>query len=310
MPEGETMSNSAPNTITIIGAGKMGKEVTWACLYNGLKVKLFDKDSDTLEAADNTLLEWLSIDLKTPEAGATAIGNLQLCRSIEQAVNGSDLVFENVPEDLNLKRQVHAEIENYKPDHAIQGTNASALKGSNIAAALKSPDRFFNMNFTFPRAGNRLVEVMPNPDTDPETLHTAIAWATSIGMIPIAAQKESLGYIQNRIWRAIKKECLFLIDQGFASPSDIDRGFMLAFGMEIGPCALMDKVGLPTVKKIEDVYFEESGDPSDAPPPSLIKMIEEGRLGEQSGSGFYDYPNPAYAADGWLETGETSAKAN
>ncbi len=286
--------------VAIVGAGTMGRQVTWVCCAHGLQVHLFDMDQQTLANAAESLHSWFEEDLDEGAAIA-AKNNLKTTASLKEAIIGADLVFENVPEILHLKQKVHREIDELAPKNVIQGTNASALVCSSVANATSRPDRFFNMNFSFPRSGEKLVEVMPNPKTSDHTMALAMDWAKTIGMIPIATNTEILGYVQNRIWRAIKKECLYLFGKGIAAPSDIDRGYVLATGASLGPFALMDKVGLDTIEKIEWVYAEESGDPSDTPPKALIEMVKAGETGLKAGKGFYNYPNPEYEREGWLE---------
>jgi 3-hydroxybutyryl-CoA dehydrogenase len=111
---------------------------------------------------------------------------------------------------------------------------------------------------------------------------------------------ESTGFIFNRIWRAIKKECLSVVDEGVASFEDVDRAWMSLYNADIGPFGLMDRVGLDVVRDIELVYYEESRDPSDAPPRILLDKIELGDLGVKTGKGFYNYPNPLFREEGWL----------
>jgi 3-hydroxybutyryl-CoA dehydrogenase len=123
--------------------------------------------------------------------------------------------------------------------------------------------------------------------------------------VPIVVNGEIVGYATNRIWRAIKKEVLFLIDRGYLTAEEIDRAWMLDWGTPIGPCGLMDKVGLDVVRDIELIYQRASGDPSDLPPRLLLDMIEDGRLGVKSGAGFYTYPDPAFRRPGWLEGGKS-----
>ena len=112
--------------------------------------------------------------------------------------------------------------------------------------------------------------------------------------------KESTGFIFNRVWRAIKKECLTVVDEGVASFEDVDRAWMSLYGTDIGPFGLMDRVGLDVVRDIELVYYRESGDPRDKPPVLLLEKIGKGELGVKMGKGFYVYPDPAYREPGWL----------
>lgn len=151
------------------------------------------------------------------------------------------------------------------------------------------------MNWSDPRT-SRLVELMGSPKTDPGTIAFALAWARRIGMIPIRVRHEQMGYSFNRIWRVIKKEVLRQIAAGVATPEDIDRAWMLAFGMSYGPCGLMDSVSLRSIRNVELAYFADTGDPTDRPPAFLDRMIAEGR-------GFYRHPDPEYRDPDWLTAG-------
>jgi 3-hydroxybutyryl-CoA dehydrogenase len=146
----------------------------------------------------------------------------------------------------------------------------------------------------------QLVEVMWNPKTSEETQRAAIRFARDIRMVPVVTRKEIMGYAFNRIWRAIKKEALFLVEGGHSDPESIDRAWMLIFGTPYGPFGLMDRIGLDTVQKIEMRYFDASEDPRDKPPGVLNQRVEQGQLGEKTGIGFYKWPDPAFRQPGWL----------
>jgi 3-hydroxybutyryl-CoA dehydrogenase len=117
-------------------------------------------------------------------------------------------------------------------------------------------------------------------------------------------RKESTGFLFNRVWRAIKKECLHLVDEGVASYEDVDRAWIIVFGTSAGPFGFMDMIGLDVVRDIEMVYYRESGDVSDAPPQLLLDKIARGELGLKTGKGFYSYPHPAFQTPGWLKGDE------
>jgi 3-hydroxybutyryl-CoA dehydrogenase len=220
--------------------------------------------------------------------------------SLDAALAGVQLAFENVPERLALKQTVHAELGAKAPREAYLGSNASSITCTPLATASGRADRFFNMNFTDPRT-DRLTELMTCAATAPETRAFAKAWAGHIGMIPIEVRKEQLGYSFNRLWRVIKQETLRQIAEGYATPESIDRAWMLTFGTEIGPCGIMDEIGLHTVLAVERVYYAESGDPRDRPAAFLEEMVRDGKLGVASGQGFYAHPNPAYRMPRFLE---------
>ena len=124
----------------------------------------------------------------------------------------------------------------------------------------------------------------------------------SINVLPIIVRREHTGFVFNRLWRVLKKESLRIVDQGVATHEDVDRTWMIQMDTPLGPFARMDRVGLDVVRDIEQVYFEESGDPTDKPPQLLLEKIERGELGIKTGRGFYEYPQPRYEADDFLAT--------
>ncbi len=285
--------------VAMVGAGVMGSKVAWACCVAGLSVRLYDPSRPQMERALKKIECWMREDGCAEAEIADALSHVTLHDSLGAAVDGVDLAFENVPERLDLKNSVHRQIHELVPEDVLLGSNASSIVVSDLADASGRPELFFNMNFADPREGP-LVEIMVGPKTSTKTLKSAELWARKLNMIPIITRKEIIGYCFNRIWRAIKKESLFLADQGYADFEDIDRAFMLSFGVPQGPFAIMDEVGLNSVKLVEEQYYQASGDASDRPPKILNDLVDEGHLGVQSGKGFYDYPNPAYSRPGWL----------
>jgi len=282
--------------VGIVGAGTMGVEVAWACRRAGHATVLYDPDDRALERATH--------ELRSDNVGPP----LSFAQSLRDAVVGMDVVFENVPEILEIKQSVHAAIEPFLEEHAIQGSNSSALKGSSIAPALQRPERLFNANFDHPRAGGRLVELMPHAATSLATLDRARSWLHGLGMIPIMVRREITGYAQNRIWRAVKREAMRLVDAEHSTVDDIDRGFCLLYGVSEGPFATMDRIGLETVLKIEETYFAESGLEEDRPTQLLRDLVARGRIGVRTGGGFYDYPNPSFGETDWLVWGPDEPK--
>lgn len=294
------MPFSPARPIAIVGAGVMGAKVAWACARAGLPTRLFDVAAGRAAAARAATLDWGTAQDRDRTADA-----LVAVDDLGAAVAGAALVFENVPEDLALKTRVLAELGRASDPEAYMGSNTSSMLCSPLAEASGRPSRFFNMNFTDPRV-SRLVELMGGRETTDETRAFATAWATAIGMTVVETRKEQVGYSHNRLWRVIKKEVLRQIDQGIATPEDIDRAWMLSYDDDIGPCATMDEVGLGTVLAIENVYYADSGDESDRPPAVLRRMVEEGRLGVASGHGFYTYPDPAFRRPDFLNPRDAS----
>ncbi|HUS88948.1 MAG TPA: 3-hydroxyacyl-CoA dehydrogenase NAD-binding domain-containing protein [Desulfosporosinus sp.] len=287
--------------VAIIGTGQIGFVVSWLCAANGgLGTYLYDIVPENMQRTMNRLKESFQERLDLENA-TIAFSRLHPCKDLKEALNNVDLAFENVPEVMEVKQKMHAEIGSLAPPHVLMGSNTSSMICSPLAEASGRPEKFFNMNFSvIDPQREALAELMGNPKTTEATMQAARNWAKSIGVVPVVTKEEIMGYAVNRIWRAIKKESLFLVDQGYSDPESIDRGFMLLFGTPYGPFGIMDAAGLDTIEHIEWRYYENSRDESDKPPKVLRDLVKAGHLGEKTGRGFYSYPNPNYKHPGWL----------
>ena len=291
-------------TLWVVGAGTMGTQIALQSAVHGYTVYMIDLDRQILEEASLRHLDELRArfdrgEISDDEAAAT-MDRLRFSTAM-RGLPEPDLVIEAVVEDLGVKRDIFARLDAICPAPTIFATNSSSIKVSAIESATRRPDRVLNLHFYNPVWQRPLVELMRGSATSDETIATARAFARSIGVTPLLVLKESTGFLFNRVWRAIKKECLRLVDAGVASFEDVDRAWMIAFDQPMGPFAIMDRIGLDVVRDIEMTYYKESGDPSDAPPKLLLDMIEEGALGVKTGKGFYTYPNPAFEDPDWLK---------
>lgn len=297
------MDVSSLTHVTICGAGVQGSMLAFRCAIRGKDVALFDIDAEALRRAAGKIDAWLGESVAaarlTEAESNSARRRIAHHRELAPALAAADIVIENVPERLELKQKVWAEIDAVAPEKALLTTNSSSLRSSQIGVATRRREKTFNVNFMTPTKDD-LVEVMWNAQTATQVKDDALAFLRSIRCIPIVTHKEIQGFSLNRVWRAIKKECLRLWADGYIDPSDLDRAFVLEWGTDYGPFALMDKVGLDVVRDIELSYYRESGDERDLPPRALEEMVAAGRLGEKTGSGFYEYPDPAYRRPGWL----------
>jgi 3-hydroxybutyryl-CoA dehydrogenase len=283
-----------------IGVGTMGSTVAWACAINGLEVYLYDRSRQIIDSAAARLRNWFSDGNMSQQQEQEAIGRIHPCYDLHEALASVDLAFESVYEDLEVKKEVLAEIGRIAPPRVWIGSNTSSFLCTPLAKASGRPDRFFCMNWSDPRHNEKLVMLMWNAETSLETKQAAVEWARTVKMVPVITRKDIMGYSFNRIWRAVKKESLYVAEIGASNPEDIDRAWMLLFGTDQGPFGLMDQIGLDTVRAIEMRYYEASGDERDKPPAILDNLIAAGNLGVKTGKGFYTYPNPAYQQPGWL----------
>jgi 3-hydroxybutyryl-CoA dehydrogenase len=270
-----------------------------------METSIYDKYPEVLEKGGERVSEWLEERIRqgclSAEEAESARARMRLCSSLRECLEDADLAIETVPENLDLKRRVLAELDGLLPAEALVCTNSSSLPCSLMADALSRPERFFNINFSNPHEPtDKLVEIMRGAKTSPETLIAAEAFVRALDMVPIVTYKEIMGFSFNRVWRAIKREVLHLVDRGYSDYQDIDRAWIMEFGTPFGPFGLMDMIGLDVVRDIEEQYYLDSGDARDKPPRLLDEMIAQGRLGLKSGRGFYEYPDPAYEETEWL----------
>lgn len=285
--------------VSIIGAGTMGRRIAFQCARSGTACAIYDFDAQALERARADIGNWLAAKMPQ-ESSASALASIAFYSDLGQCVGSADLVIENVPENLELKRRVFAEIDSLAPAGAVLATNSSSIPASRIAGATRRPDRLLNVNFCNPPEDELLVELMATEHVPQEVLESVETFLINIGTVPIVSRREIMGFSFNRVWRAIKRENLHLVGDGVSHFEDLDRAWILTFGTERGPFAMMDTIGLDVIRDIENQYFEDSGDERDRPPRFLERMVAAGRLGAKNGRGFYSYPGPEYEAQGWL----------
>ncbi len=210
--------------------------------------------------------------------------------SIDEAVTDAQLIIEAVFENVELKNKIFKELGEKSPKDCIIATNSSSIPVSKMEASSGRPERCLNIHFYFPLQGVNMVDIMGGSKTLPEVFKTGVQWIISVNCIPLKVNKEILGFCFNRVWRAIKREVLYMWGNGFVDFRDSDRAWRVFTGMKEGPFALMDKVGLDVIYDIEMVYYNESKLPHDKPPEALLEMVKRGELGVKSGKGFYTYP--------------------
>lgn len=277
--------------IAMIGAGTMGRRLAVDFARCGHEVVLHDTDAAAIARAQawcrEVVQQWVDAGRVSREEGDRIASRISAGGSLAESLQRADFAFENVPERLELKRAAFAAAAPCVPPSAILVSNTSALPGSLFADATGCPDRLINANFG--HLGHAKVEVMPHPGTSVETRERLTALLTACDFEPLVLAREQLGYSSNRIWRAVKKEVLRQLAAGITSAEKIDRAWQLDWGVPIGPCALMDRIGLDVVADIEQVYADHLGDPSEAAPAFLHEMVRAGKLGVKSGEGFFKY---------------------
>ena len=297
------MQSTRLANVGIVGAGTQGSQIALRCVLAGRETCLYDVSRAQLDQALRKVRHWLDERVGegklAPEAVESSWAKLHPCDRLSECVADAEIVIEAVPEKLELKQAVWTQIDDLAPPRTILATNSSSLRSSVIGRDVRRKGKTFNLNFGQPAEDDH-VEVMWNAHTSVETQEAALAFLNSLGFMPLVTHKEISGFSLNRIWRAVKKESLRLVDQGYCDFQDIDRGSISVFGWSQGPFQLMDAIGLDVIRDIELSFYAESRDESDKPPQLLEDLVAKGHLGVKTGQGFYSYPHPEFEQPGWL----------
>ncbi|MGH9697902.1 MAG: 3-hydroxyacyl-CoA dehydrogenase family protein [Candidatus Acidiferrales bacterium] len=288
--------------VAIIGAGDLGRRIALGCALQGKKARLYDILPSALDQAITSAREAIEQRIRDGRLRSDiwdlAIRSLSISPSLAACLSGVDLVIETVPERLDLKHEVIAAIDSLADPDTIIVSSSSLILPSLLAAATQRPEKIINLNFGAP--DTLKVEVMAHAGTAADTRKSVVAFVRSLALVPIVLRHEISGYATNRVWQAIEKEVLHLLDGGCVGVEDIDRGWMLDYHTSIGPCGMMDKTGLDVVCAVRNFSYQMTRDPSDLPPPFFVDLVRRGMFGEKSGGGFYQYPNPSYSQPEWL----------
>ena len=300
------MAEHGIERVAVVGAGTMGAQIASLIAVHGYPVAVTDAIPEALARAEARIDEQILPALSGAGIGTAssyeARTNLTIAQDLEAAVTGVDLVIEAVREDVDVKTELFGRLDKMN-ETAILASNSSSIPTRHVIGQVSKPERVMNMHFFAPIWVRTMLEVMTCGQTAEPLLERAQAFGESLGLVAPIVRVESKGFIINRIWRAVKRESLRVVDEGVADPQDIDRLWMIFFQTELAPFGIMDMVGLDVVRDIEWSYQRETLDPTDVPSPRLDEMIEQGKLGEKSGEGFYTHPNPAYAEPDFIPGG-------
>jgi 3-hydroxybutyryl-CoA dehydrogenase len=268
------------DNIIVIGGGKMGAGICITFLALGHPVTLVEADEARAEASGTLIREAVA---------ARTTGGAELTTTVGLPRGGSSsLVIETVPESLDLKRDVLTAAESLVAAGGILCSNTSSLSIDALAAPLSRPQRFIGMHFFQPVPDTKLIELVCGAATDDETLAEARRWAVDVlHREPIVVQ-DSPGFATSRLGLAIGLEAMRMVEEGVASPADIDKGMLLGYQHGVGPLRMTDMVGLDVRLAIAEHLARELG-PRFEPPQILRDKVAAGELGQKSGRGFFDW---------------------
>jgi 3-hydroxybutyryl-CoA dehydrogenase len=285
-------------TVSVIGAGIMGRGIAHAAALGGYRTILEDIIPASLRKAEGEIRANLdkAVELgkvSKPDADA-AFGRIEYATSVEEAARAADLVIEAVPEELESKIEIFTLLDKICAPKTILATNTSSLSVTEIASVTYRAKRCVGMHFFNPVHKMKLLEIVRALETDDETIAAASDVGRRMGK-EVVVIKEAPGFITSRINAMIGNEAFYMLQEGVASAADIDKALKLGLNHPMGPFELVDLVGLDTRLHILE-YLHRSLGEKFRPCPLLVQYVKAGRLGRKSGRGVYDYPELAKPA--------------
>ena len=279
-------------TITVIGAGIMGRGIAHAAALGGYRTILEDLLPNALRRAGTeiraNLDKAVELNKVTAADADAAFRRLEYAGSVEEAAREADLVIEAVPEEMESKIEIFTLLDKICRPTTILASNTSSLSVTEIASVTYRAKKCLGMHFFNPVHKMKLLEVVRALETDEETLATAVEVGKRMGK-EVVVIKESPGFITSRINAMIGNEAFHMLQEGIASAADIDKALKLGLNHPMGPFELVDLVGLDTRLSILE-YLQKSLGEKYRPAPLLVQYVKAGRLGRKSGRGVFEYP--------------------
>jgi len=285
-------------TIAVIGAGIMGRGIAHVAALGGYRTVLEDLIPGALRKAEDEIRANLdkAIELKKVSSGDAdaALKRLEYAGSVEEAAREADLVIEAVPEEMESKIEIFTLLDKICRPGTVLASNTSSLSITEIASVTYRAKKCVGMHFFNPVHKMKLLEVVRALETDDETIAAAADVGRRMGK-EVVVIKESPGFITSRINAMIGNEAFYMLQEGIASPADIDKALKLGLNHPMGPFELVDLVGLDTRLHILEYLHKTLGEKY-RPSPLLVQYVKAGRLGKKIGRGVYEYQNESPGA--------------
>jgi 3-hydroxybutyryl-CoA dehydrogenase len=278
--------------VAVLGGGLMGSGIAESVALAGLSVIVRDVDEMAIGGArrriEKSLGQAVHRGKVDEETAAEALNRITYTDELGDIAD-ADLVIEAVPENVDLKINILAQVAGIVSEDTLIASNTSSIPIAQLAAGLPRPDRVLGLHFFSPVPVMSLVEVVVALDTSEDTQATAREFAGRLGKRAIVTKDRS-GFIVNMLLVPFLMAAVRMYEEGFASAEDIDEGMKLGCGHPMGPLALADFIGLDVLYAIGDSLYEEFKQTEYAPPPLLKRMVASGRIGRKANRGFYEHP--------------------
>ena len=277
--------------VGVVGLGTMGAGIAQVCVQAGIETVGREVSDELGEAARGRIDHYLGRGIEkgrlSEDERAAALERLTTTSRVEDLAD-CDLVIEAVVEELDVKRALFADLDRLVRPDAVLATNTSALSVTDIAEATERPERVVGMHFFNPAPVLPLVEVVRTEQSSDEAVETAYVFAERIGKQPIRCG-DTPGFVVNRILIPLLNDCVRVLDEAGVTPEDLDTAMTAGLNWPIGPCALIDLIGIDVHVHASEALRSALGEARMEPPVRLRQMLEEGRLGRKSGAGFFVY---------------------
>jgi 3-hydroxybutyryl-CoA dehydrogenase len=274
-----------------VGLGTMGAGIAQVSVTAGHETVGREVTMELAERGRQTIARYLGRAVEkermTVDERDAALARLTLTTAVPDLAD-CDLVIEAIVEELDAKRELFAELDRLTRPDAVLATNTSALSVSEIAAATEHPERVVGMHFFNPAPVLPLVEIVRAERSSDDAVRIAYDWAEQAGKRPVRCN-DTPGFIVNRILIPLLNDCVRVLDEANVSPEDLDQAMTNGAGWPLGPCALVDLVGIDVHVHASEALHAKLHEDRMAPPERLLRMRAEGRLGRKSGEGFYRY---------------------
>ena len=290
------MTNDSSAQVAVVGAGTMGAGIAQSFAQAGYTVFLIDAAQSALDSAltliDTNLEQLDEFDLIDGEPAAV-LGRISVHEGTAVLSGAEDLrlVIETIPEDLELKRGLFAELDNLG-DSVVLGSNTSSMTMTAITDGMRSAHRAVGLHYFNPAHIIPAVEIHRGAETSDDTVATARRLVESTGKISIIVRKELPGFVINRLTGALEREIDFLLDEGAVTPEDLDKAVKASLGFRlacVGPMEAEDMIGLDIAARVSSNLYKVLSN-STEPSPEIFEKVDRGELGVKSGRGWYDYP--------------------
>ena len=278
-------------TVGVVGLGAMGAGIAQLAIEAGYETIGREVNDDLGQHAHERIAHFLQRKVNKERMSALdrqdALGRLSLATDLA-ALAECDLVIEAIVEELDTKLELFAELEGIVRPDAILATNTSALSVTEIAAAVAMPARVVGMHFFNPAPLMSLVEIVRAELSSDEAVEAAYSVGERLGKTPIRCH-DTPGFVVNRVLIPLLNDCLRVLDEARVSPEDLDTAMTAGAGWPMGPCTLVDLVGIDVHVHASEALYDKLREPRMAPPPRIVAMKNAGLLGRKSGRGFYVY---------------------